>query len=376
MFDSHQPTSQDFRQDNGRSEFVKARILVVDNEHDIREFLKVALSASGYFDVEVASNASEALLAMDKLTGAFDCLLVDIQMPLVSGIDLCAVVRQNPEYSSVPIIMLTAMSDRKYLDSAFSKGATDYVSKPFDVMDLRMRIGRARKNTLRQPHCAKEAPSHLSVETANQLAGPLKLDQPTYLVGIDRCVHPDAFENYVLQSSSQGLQCSFVSAVKIANIQWFHRTLSKNAYLGVLRCVAELLSDETSLCGGVLSYRENGIFLQLGQCNVTLARVVANRQATRDSYLENIRKVSGHHIKLTFGDRLPVSGASKSGVLFKMNKAIEDVEAKDKQSKKWSNYSEWQVEQAACGTERDHIELSAYKNLLQDMQLEKNYRPQ
>jgi len=114
----------------------------------------------------------------------------------------------------------------------------------------------------------------------------------------------------------------------------------------------------------------------MGQSNVTLARVVSNRRANRNLYLENIKKVSGHHIELVFGSKVPVSGVSKSGVLFEMNKAIVDAEEKDTQSRKWATYSEWQTEQASQGKEREHIEMSAYKNLLQNMQLDKNCRLQ
>lgn len=376
MFNSGQPSSRDRGIDEDSSEATKARILVVDDEPDIRDVLQIALSASGFYDIELARNASEALLAIDSLSGTFDCLLLDIQMPMISGVDLCEIIRKNPEYSSVPIVMLTAMSDRKYLDSAFSKGATDYICKPFDFMDLRMRIGRARQKSVRQPHNAEQALSHQSAKTDEQSVCSLKLDQPIYLAGIDRCVNLNSFENYVLQSSSQGLQNTFVRAVKIANIQMLHRTLSEKCFRGVLRCVAELLSDETTLCGGVLSYRGNGVFLHMGQSNVTLARVVSNRQVNRNLYLENIKKVSGHHIELVFGSKVPVSKVSKSGVLFEMNKAIVDAEEKDTQSRKWATYSEWQIEQTSKGKEREHIELSGYKNLLQNMLLDKNCRLQ
>lgn len=376
MFNSGQPLSQEPCVTKEGSEAKKARILVVDDEPDIREFLQIALTASGYCDIEVASNASEALLAIDSLSGTFDCLLLDIQMPMINGIDLCETIRQNPDYSSVPIVMLTAMSERKYLDSAFAKGATDYICKPFDVMDLRMRIGRARQKISLQPYGVEHASALPSEKTDKQSESSMNLDHPVNLIGIDRFVSLNSFENYVLQASSQGLQYAFVRAVKIVNIHLFHRSMSERSFLGVLRCVALLLSDESMLCGGVLSYRGNGIFLHTGQSSAALASVGSNRPTNRNSYLDNIKKVSGHQIELVFGDEIPVSGLSKANVLFEMNKAILDVEEKDTRSKKWATYSEWQTEQGSHKTMQDHIELSAYKNLLQNMLLDKNIRLQ
>lgn len=380
MFNSGHPLSQAPSVADDDSDVQKARILVVDDEQDIREFLQIALAASGYCDIEVASNASEALLAIDSLSGTFagtfDCLLIDIQMPMISGIDLCETIRQNPEYSNVPILMITAMSERKYLDSAFAKGATDYICKPFDVMDLRMRIGRARQKIGLHPYGTEQTSALPTRNLDTQSESLLKLDQPVNLAGIDRFVSLNSFENYVLQSSSQGLQNAFVKAVKIANIQMFHRSMSEKNFRAVLRCVAELLSDESMLCGGVLSYRGNGVFLHTGQSKAPLAKVSSNRTKSRNSYLDNIKMVSGHQIELVFGNEVPVSGLSKSCVLFEMNKAILDAEEKDTRSRKWATYSEWRIEQASRGNERDHIELSAYKNLLQNMLLDKNCRLQ
>lgn len=375
MSNSRHPSSSGLGSDEGHSEPTKARILVVDDDPDIREFLTNALSASGNYDVEVAGNAPEALLAMDDLTGTFDCLLVDIQMPKVNGIDLCAILRQNPEYSSVPILMLTAMSERKYLDSAFSKGATDYITKPFDVVELRMRVDRARRENYGQSHYVEETSPHASVGTAKQSASSLKLDQPILLTGIDRLVHQNSFEDYVMQSSSRDTQNAFIRATKIVNIQRLHRALPEECFRGVLRCVAELISNETMRCGGVLSYKGNGVFLHIGQGKIALDQGISNPQSNRSKYLENIREVSGHNIDLVFGDKMPISGIPKSHIRFELNKAIENVEGRDTRSKKWAANSKWKPEQTSNGKGRNHIELSAYKILLQDMVLQRNCRP-
>ena len=66
-------------------------------------------------------------------------------MPELDGIELCKIVRLMPKYQTTPIIMITAMSEKSYIDNAFLAGATDYVTKPFDKMELVTRIKIALK---------------------------------------------------------------------------------------------------------------------------------------------------------------------------------------------------------------------------------------
>ena len=103
----------------------------VDDEPGILELLKVYLEAEDAHEVVTATSGAEALV-IDKADADFECLLVDIQMPLMNGIALVEHVRSMPDYVHVPVIMLTAMSQRSYIDKAFTVGATDYITKPFD----------------------------------------------------------------------------------------------------------------------------------------------------------------------------------------------------------------------------------------------------
>jgi CheY-like chemotaxis protein len=100
----------------------KMRVLVVDDEPGILELLKTALGALGAYEVSIASSGMDALRIIDTAERPFDCLLLDIQMPKMNGITLCREVRQIPLYQDTPIIMLTAMSEKKYVDQAFTSG--------------------------------------------------------------------------------------------------------------------------------------------------------------------------------------------------------------------------------------------------------------
>ena len=127
------------------------KILAVDDDELTLELLSESLSANGYNDLVTASSAKNALDLIsaldsdhDGIPGAFDVILLDIQMPGMNGVDLCGKIRALSKYKKTPILMLTSLSDRGSIDGAFSQGATDYISKPFDAIELGARIGMAK----------------------------------------------------------------------------------------------------------------------------------------------------------------------------------------------------------------------------------------
>jgi two-component system, OmpR family, KDP operon response regulator KdpE len=113
------------------------RILVVDDDPQIRRVLKVTLSGQG-FEVDDARNGDAAL---EKIREArFDLVLLDINMPGMSGIDVCRAIRSASE---IAIIMLTVRDDEAVTVEALDSGADDYVTKPFKPAELSARIRAA-----------------------------------------------------------------------------------------------------------------------------------------------------------------------------------------------------------------------------------------
>lgn len=109
-------------------------LLVVDDDTRIRNLLKQYLTENG-FRVTVAGNATEA---RKKLAGLdFDLLIVDVMMPGESGVDLTKSLR---EQKTVPILMLTALSETDSRITGLEAGADDYLPKPFDPRELILRI--------------------------------------------------------------------------------------------------------------------------------------------------------------------------------------------------------------------------------------------
>ncbi|MDB5657532.1 MAG: response regulator [Cypionkella sp.] len=107
--------------------------------------MPLLVAISGFPDVTTASSGQRALDALANSDDSFDCLLLDINMPGMDGVELCERVRRLEAYRTTPIIMLTAMSEGEYIDSAFKAGTTDYATKPFDIDELGARLRVAHK---------------------------------------------------------------------------------------------------------------------------------------------------------------------------------------------------------------------------------------
>jgi DNA-binding NtrC family response regulator len=115
----------------------KGRILVVDDEADIRESLDTLLSLEGYA-VELAQNATEGLRKLES--GTYDLILLDLMMPDRSGMEVLHEIRERD--SEVPVFMITAYGSVEVAVNALKSGATDYFSKPWDNEKLLIEIER------------------------------------------------------------------------------------------------------------------------------------------------------------------------------------------------------------------------------------------
>lgn len=120
------------------------RILAVDDDAYILELLPKITARVGSTDISLASSGAQAIEIINKSEIPFDCFLLDINMPEMSGIDLCAQIRRMSAYHDTPIIMLTAMTDVEHLDRAFLAGASDYTHKPFDIIEFGERLQAAK----------------------------------------------------------------------------------------------------------------------------------------------------------------------------------------------------------------------------------------
>ena len=114
----------------------KQRILVVDDENDICEVIKLNLELNGYA-VDTASTAEEAL---KKDLSQFSLLLLDVMMGEMSGYELTKKIREDNKFASLPIILCTAQDQESDVETGFLSGADDYIKKPFSMKELILRV--------------------------------------------------------------------------------------------------------------------------------------------------------------------------------------------------------------------------------------------
>lgn len=116
-----------------KSIFIKERILIVDDDKEIREVIRVLLSSEGYEVIE-ANSGSDAL---EVFTPQIDLIILDVMMPGMSGYQVCQAIRET---ANVPILFLTAKTQSSDLVMGYSSGGDDYLAKPFSYPELVARV--------------------------------------------------------------------------------------------------------------------------------------------------------------------------------------------------------------------------------------------
>ena len=154
-----------------------SRILVVEDETDISSSLSYSLKAIGY-DVQVAERGEAALEVLASFHP--DLVLLDVMLPDISGFDVCRRIRAAPGVQPA-VIMLTAKSQELNRVAGFEVGADDYVTKPFSIRELVLRID-ARLKARRPAAQPVPAPQGQKEEQERVKVGPLEIDRAEHRV--------------------------------------------------------------------------------------------------------------------------------------------------------------------------------------------------
>ena len=113
------------------------RILIIEDESDIRELLTYNLELEG-FDVVGVANGEDAFKALQ--TGSIQLVVLDLMLPDISGLEICRYIRRDSALSRLPVIMLTAKGEEVDRIVGFELGADDYVTKPFNIREMILRV--------------------------------------------------------------------------------------------------------------------------------------------------------------------------------------------------------------------------------------------
>jgi two-component system alkaline phosphatase synthesis response regulator PhoP len=120
-----------------------ARILVAEDEEDIRELIVFALTNLRDFDVIAVSNGPEALRKVQ--TESPDLIILDVKMPRMSGYDVCIELKDSEKTANIPVVFLSAKGQEEEIKEGLKVGGLEYILKPFAPEDLCKRVSRILK---------------------------------------------------------------------------------------------------------------------------------------------------------------------------------------------------------------------------------------
>ena len=152
------------------------KVLVIEDEPDIRKTLEYNLSREGY-KVEGCGSIEEANTFLEN--PSYSIILLDLMLPDGSGLDLCKQIKSNPETNETPILILTAKDDEVDKVVGFELGADDYVTKPFSVRELILRVKAILKRN------TKTSNSSNQTHEINRNFGSLKMNVESHEVLIN-----------------------------------------------------------------------------------------------------------------------------------------------------------------------------------------------
>ncbi|WP_432679657.1 response regulator [Nioella aestuarii] len=237
------------------------RILVADDDGAILELLSIALEVLGFDSVTLARDGAEALDIVRSSKAEFDCFLLDIQMPRMDGIELCASIRARPEYRSTPIVMLTAMSDRKYIERSLAAGATDYVTKPFEIMDLKARLNSATQAyKLAQEGRAMTERLHALADDLVHRNG-VELGDTFDIEDVPGYLNFDKFKGLVKDFGECGMRHAEFVVLQISDVASIYNACGPAGYFNFICDISDAISEVVTQDGFLFSYVGNGAFV-------------------------------------------------------------------------------------------------------------------
>jgi CheY-like chemotaxis protein len=246
------------------------KILAVDDDPIALELLSASLKSAGYREVTLAVSGKSALEAIAAASKAFDCFLLDIQMPGMDGVELCGRIRSIAQYRTAPIIMITAMSNRSFIDGAFAAGAMDYVNKPFDPLELGVRVRladtlvRERRISNRKIFAAQGSNRHQNPVPAFSIGDAIEISE------VPRSVSKLAMENYLLQLSRGRVYQSSAVAFAIVNFEAIFARSTPTEMHDILTDVAEAIVGCLKRTTYLLTYNGYGEFVCVTKRNASI----------------------------------------------------------------------------------------------------------
>jgi len=245
------------------------KIIAVDDDLVSLNLLRDCLQSERDHDVTLKPSALDALETLQKEEIPFDCILLDIEMPELSGIDLCREIRSLAAYHSAPIIMITRRRDHSSISQAFANGATDYIKKPFDAFEVLTRINVAER-LVQERQAALD--SYTAVRNALGYTPPVLsakqikkndafIASGAMQIKLEGLLPLSVFKNYLEQVAETEVCDTYLFAVRIQSIDRIFASMDAADFLEFLEAFICALKSTFGAEGTFLSHVGNGTML-------------------------------------------------------------------------------------------------------------------
>jgi PleD family two-component response regulator len=284
------------------------RILIVDDAEDSRDLTEAALLSAGYTDIVPVASGWEALKALDVGSTAaekpgIDIVLLDIVMPEIDGIETCARIRNDARYADIPIIMVTSLEDMDSLANAFVAGATDYVTKPINRVELVARVRAALKLKAElDRRQARERELLAFVSNWGDRRADVWIDETTgLLVG-------EVAEAYLTASTKESNETISVLALALDRFEGYTAAHGQAESRSVLAQIARAIKHVSATIGIMAAaYRNGTIVLIAPDCAAKAA------QALGDTLCSTVAKLRLPNPESIISDHVTASVAAITG---------------------------------------------------------------
>lgn len=267
------------------------KIVCVDDDPVFLSILEECLSAAGYGRVTPFQQPVEVALMAEAGRLEADVILLDVEMPGLTGIELCAALRASPGHEATPIIMISSITSRARIKDALAAGASDYLSKPLDPVELGARLSMVERVLLERRRAA----------TLERDLGSLQ-DQPGFGFRFEDAVLPGqdaglvdflALENHLHGLGWAGMQGTTAVAFRLWNASWGYANLDRLAYFDFLSEAAAMIQSQLAGARFRLAYAGAGDFIAVLErgSRIDARDVQAGLSAARGPYFEAYRRL-------------------------------------------------------------------------------------
>ncbi len=284
------------------------RILIIDDSEDSSELTEGVLLSAGYADIVRASSGWQALKLLNvggsaEQPATVDVVLLDILMPEMDGVETCARIRNDERYADLPIIMVTALDDMDSLANAFVAGATDYITKPVNRIELvaRLRAALRIKQELDR-RLARERELLSFVANWGDRRAAALIDEATGLFA------GEAGEAYLAAAGDRAHAAISIIALMLDRFDVYRNANGEEAARAVLAQVGTAVSRLAATVGMVAAaYRNGTIILVAPECGANPAREFA------ETLCSTVARLRLPHREAVASDHVTASVAAITG---------------------------------------------------------------